>query len=208
MTLPTLRRPSPEGQIRCLEPLVWTVDEVVSAAECAHIIDLAEPDRVRAQVSDEAAGRTSAGRTNDVVWVPHATTPTTTAVCQRLADLVGLPLVNAEAMQVICYEVGQEYRPHFDAYDLSTPRGQRCCARGGQRLVTVLVYLCDVEAGGATGFPKLDLTVDPRRGRTLFFHNCGPGSDVRDPRTLHAGLPVERGRKWAFNLWFRVGPFR
>lgn len=187
---------------------MWTVDEIVTPAECDHVISLAEPSRKRAQVSDEATGRTSDGRTNDVVWVPHRTDAITTVMCERLADLVGLPLINAEAMQVICYEVGQEYRPHFDAYDLATPRGQRCCARGGQRLVTVLVYLCDVEAGGATGFPKLDLTVQPRRGRALFFHNCHADTDVRDPKTLHAGLPVERGRKWAFNLWFRVGPFR
>ncbi|MEZ4452014.1 MAG: 2OG-Fe(II) oxygenase [Nannocystaceae bacterium] len=208
MTLPTLRRPTPEGQILCLEPLVWRVDDVVSADECEHIIGLAEPSRRRAQVSDEASGRTSDGRTNDVVWVPHHSSERTTAVCERLADLVGLPLINAEAMQVICYEVGQEYRPHFDAYDLSTPRGQRCCARGGQRLATVLVYLCDVEAGGGTRFPKVDLTVRARQGRALFFHNCRPDTDIRDPRTLHAGLPVERGRKWAFNLWFRVGAFR
>ncbi len=30
-------------------------------------------------------------------------------------------------------------------YDLNTPRGQRTTAKGGQRLITVLIYLSDVE---------------------------------------------------------------
>jgi len=36
-------------------------------------------------------------------------------------------------------------RAVWRSYDLNTPRGQRTTAKGGQRLITVLIYLSDVE---------------------------------------------------------------
>ncbi|HRI09770.1 MAG TPA: 2OG-Fe(II) oxygenase [Nannocystaceae bacterium] len=206
--VPTLPAPPPGAEVLHQDPLVWTLDALLSRAECEHIVRLAEPGLRRAEVSGDRAGQHSQGRTNAVVWLPHAVDTKTAAICHRIAALVGLPLDHAESMQVIRYDEGQEYRAHFDAYDLTTPRGQRCCARGGQRLVTALAYLTDVETGGGTAFPTLSLTVTPRRGRLLVFHDCHPGTNTRHPDTLHAGLPVVAGRKWAFNLWFHERPFR
>lgn len=37
----------------------------------------------------------------------------------------------------------------------------------------------------------------------LCFHNCQPGSNVPDPRTLHTGTAVIKGEKWAVNKWVR-----
>jgi prolyl 4-hydroxylase len=112
-------------------------------------------------------------------------------------------LVNAESYQVVHYGPGQEYRAHFDGWDAGTDRGKRCMERGGQRLVTTLLYLNHVEAGGATGFPKLELNVNPLPGSLLLFHNCHPGTNLRHELSLHGGLPVNAGEKWAANLWFR-----
>ena len=79
----------------------------------------------------------------------------------------------------------------------------------GQRLVTALMYLNDVDAGGSTGFPKLDLEVDPIPGRMVLFHNVKPkrGRDLRHEKSLHGGMPVHAGEKWACNLWFRAEPY-
>ncbi|HEY8377087.1 MAG TPA: 2OG-Fe(II) oxygenase [Nannocystis sp.] len=160
----------------------------------------------RSQVSGAGGGHFSAGRTSTRCWLRHDADAVVLAVSERIAARVGLPLAHAESLQVIRYEPGQEYRPHFDAYDLTTEKGQRYCARGGQRLVTALSYLCDVE-GGETGFPRLGLVVTPRQGRVLVFDNCFPGTDVRDPRSYHQGLPPRAGEKWAFNLWFHARPY-
>ncbi|WP_052481154.1 prolyl hydroxylase family protein [Gilvimarinus agarilyticus] len=118
---------------------------------------------------------------------------------------------NAESLQMIHYGPAQEYAAHFDAWDPATERGERCMAKGGQRLVTCLLYLNDVGAGGATGFPELGLEVPAKRGRMLVFYNCYPGTNVRQPKSLHGGLPVLRGEKLACNFWFReraVQPLR
>jgi len=195
------------GQRLCDSPLVHVLDAVVAAEECAHIIAAARPMMRRSQVSGASGGKHSPGRTSERAWLKHGLDPTVHAVATRIAALVGLPLAHAESLQVIHYEPGQEYRTHFDAYDLSTEKGQRYCERGGQRLVTALAYLGEVEAGGATAFPRLGLEVQPQTGRVLIFHNCPPGSTRCDPRTEHQGKPPLRGEKWAFNLWFHERPY-
>ena len=39
-----------------------------------------------------------------------------------------------------------------------------------ERLMTFMVYLSDVEAGGHTVFPNLGLSVPPVKGSALFWH--------------------------------------
>ncbi|HFE45981.1 MAG TPA: 2OG-Fe(II) oxygenase [Nannocystis exedens] len=195
------------GSRLCEAPLVHLIDDVVSPSECAHIIEIAAPKMNQARVSGVAGVRYSSGRSNTRTWVRHTIDEEVWRVAERVAALVALPLAHAESLQVIHYSEGQEYRPHFDAYDLTTEKGQRYCERGGQRLVTALIYLCDVEEGGETGFPRLSIDVAPRRGRLLVFHNCFPGTTTRDPRAYHQGKPPRCGDKWAFNLWFHERPY-
>jgi len=40
--------------------------------------------------------------------------------------------------------------------------------KGGQEVFTLLIYLNDVDEGGETIFPKIDLKVLPKGSRTLF----------------------------------------
>lgn len=209
-TLPPLPPPSREfsgGQRLCEAPLIHTLDDLLTRDECEHIINLARPSIRRAQVSGIVGGSLSKGRSNTLTWVRHDIDPTVHAVAARIADCVGLPLTHAESLQVVHYDTGEEYRPHFDAYDLSTEKGLRYTARGGQRLVTALAYLNTVAEGGATGFPQIGIDVQPRRGRLLIFHNCHPGTTTRDRLSYHQGKAPVRGDKWAFNLWFHERPY-
>jgi prolyl 4-hydroxylase len=207
MANPDPPRDLPGAQRLCEDPLIVTIDDVLTRDECEHIIDLARPRLRRSQVSGVTGGNVSQGRTNALTWVRHDVDTTVQAVAERVAGCVGIPLQHAESLQVVHYEQGQEYRPHFDAYDLSTEKGRRYCERGGQRLVTVLAYLSDVKDGGATGFPQLGLDIRPRLGRLLIWHNCHRGTTTRDPRSYHQGKPPLRGDKWAFNLWFHERPY-
>ena len=75
-------------------------------------------------------------------------------------------------------------------------------AQGGQRVATVLCYLNDVALGGATAFPKLGISVRPKRGRCLLFF---PGHlDGRmDEQTLHEAQPAV-DTKWVTQVWVRA----
>ncbi len=92
---------------------------------------------------------------------------------------------------------------HFDAWDVSNERGQCCMSTGGQRMVTCVLYLSDVEESGGTSFPNLDMEVRAIKGCMLVCHNCFQGSMVRHPNSVHGGMLVLQGEKWACNLWFR-----
>jgi hypothetical protein len=185
------------------EPLVAVRNNVISPIECAYLIELAKPHIKRAGVVLDEGFKPSAGRTGSNHWLKYDEDDVVKSIGQRIADIVGLPLENAESMQIIHYGPEQEYRPHFDAFNLSLARGQKAAQWGGQRLVTALVYLNKVEGGGATQFPKLGITVPASPGRMVIFHNTTEDISGPHPLSLHAGMPVEAGEKWAFNLWFR-----
>ena len=70
-------------------------------------------------------------------------------------------------------------------------------------MVTCLLYLNNVEDGGETSFPNLDLEIRAKKGRMVQFHNCHEGSTVRHRDSLHGGMAVLKGEKWACNFWFR-----
>jgi prolyl 4-hydroxylase len=97
----------------------------------------------------------------------------------------------------IRYEPGQYYRNHHDYINYGKDR------QHGVRILTVFLYLNEVEAGGGTKFDKLDITVTPKRGRALFWPsvlNSSPHD--KDGRTSHEALPVEAGIKYGANAWF------
>lgn len=187
-----------------LEPRVYTIDNFLTSTECTELIKLGQQnDMQRAVVSGAEKGVVSKGRTNDVCWVPHNKTPQTKDIAARVAGVLGFPTAHAESFQVIHYGVNAEYKPHFDAFDPRTEAGERNMRNGGQRLITVLGYLNTVTKGGGTAFPKLKVSIPAEAGKLLIFHNCHAGTATRHPLSLHAGLPVVAGEKWAFNLWFR-----
>lgn len=71
--------------------------------------------------------------------------------------------------------------------------------------MTFFLYLNDVEEGGGTNFPQLDITIMPKRGRALLWPsilNSEPMS--KDGRTVHEALDVKKGMKYASNAWIHM----
>jgi prolyl 4-hydroxylase len=70
-----------------------------------------------------------------------------------------------------------------------------------------MVYLNAVEAGGATDFPRLGLSLVPEAGLLVAWNNMDRRG--RPNRALlHAGLPVEAGWKYVITQWYRVERWR
>ncbi|GAB5499004.1 MAG: hypothetical protein PsegKO_13150 [Pseudohongiellaceae bacterium] len=185
------------------EPRVVVFEDFLSELEIEQLLNAAQSKLKQALVSSADAGVESPGRTGRNCWIPHGYNAVIEDLAQRVADIVGIPLEFAESLQVVHYQQSQQYAPHYDAWDAATERGQRCMAKGGQRLLTCLLYLNEPDSGGGTSFPNLDMEVRARKGRMLLFHNCHQGSTVRHPDSLHGGMPVLQGEKWACNFWFR-----
>lgn len=60
--------------------------------------------------------------------------------------------------------------------------------------------MSDVDAGGATVFPQLELSLWPKKGTAAFWHNLHPSGEG-DTLTRHAACPVLVGTKWVSNKW-------
>ena len=187
-------------------PLIHVFDGFITDAEAESIIKLGEGKTRRSTVSGEAEPVVSATNTGSNYSPLPNTTGTLSVVRKRLCHLVGLPEENAELSNILYYDVGQEFKPHYDAWLTEDAAGKRNIALRGQRLLTCLLYLNDVEEGGYTSFPKLSIEVEPVKGRLLIFNNCVEDSVERFPESLHASLPVLAGEKWACTLWFREFP--
>jgi hypothetical protein len=101
------------------------------------------------------------------------------------------------------YYLGGHYDPHFDYFTFN--HTQRLLNRKltDERLATFMLYLTDVEAGGATVFLRRNLTVWPRKGDALFWYNLNRDGHGNE-ETLHAGCPVLLGNKWVMNVWINA----
>lgn len=186
------------------DPELLLLHDFVTVEEARGIIALADERFKRSPtVCDDPDGCVITERTSSSADVPPDSI--TDAIRMRGKLFANLPV--AEALQVVRYEPGQEYKPHLDAFD-SSDGGNHAKAQyeGRQREATLLIYLSGPEVGGETIFPKLNLRVAPTPGTAIFWRNVRPDGSI-DERTLHGGAPVHRGVKYAANLWLR-GPVR
>ena len=69
------------------------------------------------------------------------------------------------------------------------------------------MYLNDVEEGGETFFPKLNLSVHPRKGMAVYFEYFYQDQSLNE-LTLHGGAPVTKGEKWIATQWVRRGTYK
>ncbi len=125
---------------------------------------------------------------------------------RRISEVMNWPIENGEGLQILNYKVGAEYRPHFDYFSEDESGSKHHLGKGGQRVSTLVVYLCNVEAGGETTFPAIGLTIKPKIGSAVYFEYCNSLGQV-DPLTLHGGAPVLKGEKWIVTKWKRQGKY-
>src|SRR3546814_14430087 len=80
------------------------------------------------------------------------------------------------------------------------------CATASNRSWTLMVYLNQPEAGGATRFIKIGKTIQPEPGKLLAWNNrLSPGH--YNPATLHHGMKVRAGVKYIITKWYRERPW-
>jgi prolyl 4-hydroxylase len=187
-------------------PRVVVVADLLSAAECDELIALARARLTRSETVETATGGSAVNesRTSDGMFFKPAEFPVCARLEERLATLVGWPIENGEGLQILRYQVGAEYRPHYDYFDPAEAGTPTILKRGGQRLASIVCYLNTPEAGGATVFPDIGLEVAPVRGNAVFFSYDRPHPSTK---TLHGGAPVTAGEKWVATKWLRESRF-
>ena len=175
-------------------PRAGLFEGLLTPEECRYLVDTAEPLFEPSMVYNEAHQlvrdtiRTSDGGTFH--WLIED--PVVHAINRRIAAATGTPYDQGEALQILRYVPGQEYRPHYDFVD----------GAANQRLWTALVYLNDDYEGGATKFVQTGVEVRGHTGDMLLFWNI-QADGHGDPLAEHAGLPVLSGSKYLATRWIR-----
>ncbi|WP_130586358.1 prolyl hydroxylase family protein [Qipengyuania flava] len=169
----------------------------------ARLIELIEQDRRPSTLAD--AGDDRYFRTSETCDL-DAAEPAVRSLEEQLFALNGIDPAHGEPLQGQRYDVGQEFKPHCDYFNPGGADWNRYCSVAGQRTWTFMIYLNEVEAGGATRFKALGKTFQPEVGKLLCWNNRRP--DQREnPNTIHHGMKVRRGRKYVITKWYREKPW-
>lgn len=202
----TIKTPDREIQIlfALKAPRIVLLGNLLSDAECDDLIRYSETRMQRSPVVSDVDGKSevNASRTSRGAMFQRGESELIARIEARLAALTRWPAENGEGLQLLRYESGNEYRPHYDWFDPAVPGPRKHLERGGQRVATIVMYLSDVEQGGATSFPNIGLQVQPKKGCAVFFANTDTQRRP-DMQTLHAGEPVVKGVKFIATKWLR-----
>lgn len=193
----------------CTSPMALLLKGFLTEEECDHLINMAKATIKPSTTVDPETGEyiQVAARTSSGTYFSLRQTEIISNIEERIADIVGLPVENGEGLQVLNYQIGQEYKPHFDFFDPNHKGSHVVMANGGQRVATCLMYLHTPEEGGETCFPEVDLKVPPLRGDAILFFNMYPNGEV-DRMSLHSSLPVTKGEKWVSTKWVREREYK
>jgi prolyl 4-hydroxylase len=193
-------------------PWVVVLENVVSQEEAEHMIELGaiegyerSSDVGKLKFDGTYESNVNDGRTSTNAWCKYGCYKNETAqrVIERVTNMTNIPEKNSENFQLLKYEVGQYYKTHHDYISHLKER------QSGVRMITVFLYLNDVEEGGGTDFPDLGLTVQPKRGRVVIWPSVlDEAPDEKDDRTRHQALPVIKGVKYGANAWIHQRDFK
>jgi len=187
-------------------PRVIVLGGFLSDAECDQIVALAGPRMARSETVDNLTGgsEVNVARTSRGMFFERGETGVIDRVEQRIAALLDWPVRNGEGLQVLHYQPGAEYKPHYDYFDPVHPGSASILKRGGQRVGTLLMYLNTPTRGGGTTFPDVGVEVAPIKGNACFFSYDRAHVNTR---SLHGGAPVLEGEKWVATKWLREREF-
>eukprot|EP00533_Pseudo-nitzschia_delicatissima_P000785 CAMPEP_0116081312 /NCGR_PEP_ID=MMETSP0327-20121206/2131_1 /TAXON_ID=44447 /ORGANISM="Pseudo-nitzschia delicatissima, Strain B596" /LENGTH=531 /DNA_ID=CAMNT_0003572041 /DNA_START=69 /DNA_END=1664 /DNA_ORIENTATION=+ len=205
-------------------PRVFEIQNFLSPEEVQHVLELATGISLNksrtGNTNDEDSSSDTRTRTSRNSWIQREKSPIVDTIYRRAADLTRideallrqrsdteLPSLGhrdslAETLQLVHYDVDQEYTSHHDfGYSHIEETDQSA------RFATILFYLNDDMEGGETAFPRWinghsfrELRVKPELGKAILFYDQLPDGNF-DDFSQHAAKPIIEGEKWLINLW-------
>lgn len=180
---------------------IFTIDNFLTEDECDYICESIEKNNYRSQVAGngDSASTVLDTRTSNTSTLSD-NDPIIKMINEQISNELNIPYKNGETLQGQIYQVGQEFKHHTDWF---TGDGYiNHCLASGQRTWTCMVYLNDVEEGGGTDFPNIELTLTPKKGKAVFWSHFD-SNGKENLNNLHAGLPVIKDKKIIITKWFR-----
>ncbi|GIY42248.1 prolyl 4-hydroxylase subunit alpha-1 [Caerostris extrusa] len=184
-------------EVLSLDPKILMYHDVISDKDVELFRNISLPMLTRANVINPVTGVQEPATYR--VSKKDKYHPRVKRASRIVQEVTGLSVDTAEELHVINYGIGGHYEPHLDFKQENEADGFRHLGTGN-RIATWIYYLSDVDAGGATVFPKIGVTVKPVKGSAAFWYNLKK-SGKGDLNTIHAACPVLVGSKWVGNKW-------
>ncbi|RJY08349.1 prolyl hydroxylase family protein [Aurantiacibacter aquimixticola] len=173
----------------------------LSAELCAELIALIDKDRRPSTIAD--ANGDSYFRTSETCDL-DGNEPAVQELERLLIALNAIDPAHGEPVQGQRYAEGQEFKAHTDFFEPNGADFERYCGTAGNRTWTFMIYLNEVDAGGATRFKVVKKTFQPEAGKLVCWDNRRDDGSL-NPATLHHGMKVRKGVKYVITKWYREG---
>ncbi|KAK6125903.1 hypothetical protein DH2020_040352 [Rehmannia glutinosa] len=127
------------------EPRAFVFHNFLTKEECEYLISIAEPHMEKSTVVDSETGKStdSRVRTSSGTFLARGRDKIIRNIEKKIADFTFIPVEHGEGLQILHYEVGQKYEPHYDYFMDEFNTG----------MVVNALRQSDVEEGGETVFP-------------------------------------------------------
>lgn len=182
---------------------IYTIDNFLTKEECDTLIGLIDANAVRSTTASDKPGEFALvvpNRTSYTSSLHEEMHPVIKSINDKMSEILNIPKNKTEPLQGQRYEVGQEFKDHFDWF--SGNNIKQYVEAQGNRTYTFMVYLNEDLEGGETEFQKIDIKFTPKIGKAVVWKNLksdGTGNEL----ALHAGRPVLKGKKYILTKWFR-----
>lgn len=188
---------------------IYEFKNFLSDEECLYIINKSRPLIKKSKVIGEKGKNVDDNnfRTSSNTFLKDEDDEIIKQISERIEKKISINKDHFEDLQVVHYQGGEQYKPHWDAC-VGEGRCDSFLKKGGDRYATFILYLNDDFDAGETEFPKLNKKVKPEKGKVVLFFNLNDDNKTYKENSLHAGLPPENGEKWMCNKWIRVGKFK
>jgi prolyl 4-hydroxylase len=183
---------------------VKEIPNFLSKEECLKIKEISSGrlDKSRVYTSNNDIEDNTV-RISKQCWLKDLDDPILAVISERVAKITRTDLKSQEEFQVVKYDQGGFYKPHYDACNKETDDCVRLNKGLGPRYITVIMYLNDDFEGGETHFPNIKTSIKPEIGKAAIFYNVDNDGEIL-PKSLHGGLDVRNGDKWIANKWIRL----
>lgn len=185
------------------DPWLVEIENFLSEEEINTLLNQAnqwESSHESGEISNTGEGSKiyNSARTSSSFWCIHQCQKSDVVkrITARIQNMLNIPSYHYEPIQLLKYEKGEKYITHHDyGYD----ELRLAC---GPRILTFFLYLSDVEKGGETNFPDLNIKVKPKKGKVIIWPNTLNSKPLhKDKRMNHEAKSVIEGVKYAANVW-------
>eukprot|EP00927_Polykrikos_kofoidii_P043401 TRINITY_DN37473_c0_g1_i1.p1 TRINITY_DN37473_c0_g1~~TRINITY_DN37473_c0_g1_i1.p1 ORF type:complete len:1046 (+),score=123.74 TRINITY_DN37473_c0_g1_i1:24-3140(+) len=130
-------------------------------------------------------------------------------IIQRVKLVTGMSLESGEKLQVSRFRARRMMRyaptPVLGSDETVSRDDAEAYARvpQGSHLAALLLFLNDVDRGGAMAFMRLNLSITPRKGSAILVYNLLPSRKV-DTLVQYGACPVEEGDKYSMEMFIHA----